>query len=456
MRNGVLLVASLLFYAWGEGIYVLFLLSAVVINYLGGLGVEHSKNVHQRRLLLWLATAANLLLLISVKYAAFLAVNVNSVLSLFGLSSLPVHSLHLPIGISFFTFMGMSYVIDINRRQIRAEKLPGKFALYMTLFPHLIAGPIVRYREIAAEITNRMVTRPDFAEGIRRFVVGLGKKVLVANTVAATADSIFSISPAQLTPGAAWLGITCYTLQIYFDFSGYSDMAIGLARMFGFHFPENFNYPYIAESVNDFWRRWHITLSSWFRDYLFFSLGVRHARRRLYLNLLVVFFLCGLWHGASWSFVVWGLFHGTFLVFERMGLTKWMTRWPETLRHIYALLVIMVGWVLFRAETLSGALGFLAAMVYPAPGGVVEYGVSAFVNNQLMIALAAGALGSTPLVTSLQRHHEQHAAASSGKGTTVLIASVRLLRLAALAAILIASVALSAAGTYNPFIYFRF
>jgi alginate O-acetyltransferase complex protein AlgI len=455
-RNAVLLGASLVFYAWGEGNYFLVLAASILINYCGALLVERLQETRNRRLIFWTTVAGNILLLGLFKYTHFLAATLNPiVLRRFG-QAVPEPFIHLPIGISFFTFMGLSYVIDVYRRQLSAQKRPVSFALYLSLFPHLIAGPIVRYGEIAAEIAARQFSRSGFAEGVRRFIIGLGKKMLIANTVAVTSDLIFRTPANELTPAAAWLGVTCYTLQIYFDFSGYSDMAIGLARMFGFHFPENFNYPYIAQSITEFWRRWHITLSNWLRDYLFFPLGVRGPRWRLYLNLLIVFFLCGLWHGASWNFIVWGLFHGLFMVCERAGLLKWMAGRARVLQHVYLLLVVMVAWVFFRAETLPKALSFLGAMTGLTQTTAVQNGLDAYLNNQVLLALALGLLGSTPLILVMRNRAEKLSAGLNDSGVVIAQATGRLLRLAALAAIFIASAALSAAGTYNPFIYFRF
>ena len=263
--------------------------------------------------------------------------------------------MHLPLGISFFTFHALSYVIDIHRRKSAGGK-PLDFALYMTLFPHSIAGPIVRYGDIAGQIAHRVVTTAGFAEGIRRFIIGLAKKMLVANTVAVAADAIFALPGGELNFSLAWLGVACYTLQIYFDFSGYSDMAIGLAKLFGIDFLENFNYPYAARSITEFWRRWHISLSSWFRDYLYIPLGGnRCCPVRNYANLVTVFFLCGLWHGASWTFAAWGLFHGAFLVLERMKAGRVIESLWSPVRHVYTLLVVSVGWVLFRADTMPQA-----------------------------------------------------------------------------------------------------
>ncbi|MEP7116433.1 MAG: MBOAT family O-acyltransferase, partial [Acidobacteriota bacterium] len=342
-------------------------------------------------------------------------------------------------------------------------------ALYLLLFPQLIAGPIIRYRDIAAQLAQRTVTRADWAYGARRFVIGLAKKMLVANIVAGPADQIFALPPAQLTAPLAWLAVSCYTLQIYFDFSGYSDMAIGLGRLFGFRFPENFRYPYAAASVQDFWRRWHISLSSWFRDYVYVPLGGnRVSPGRTHVNLVTVFFLCGLWHGASWTFVAWGLFHGAFLVIERLGAHDGSTALPGLGRrvagHVYALAVVMVGWVLFRADTLAGAGGMLQALAGLGQGLPTSYDWSWYVTPELIIAFGGGIVGATPVMPALASRLR------AGGGATGNVApddsadgpTARLGWLASAAAtlglglLLGASVMLSAARTYSPFIYFRF
>jgi len=359
----------------------------------------------------------------------------------------------LPIGISFFTFHAISYVVDVYRGDATAQKSPVHAALYLLLFPQLIAGPIIRYRDIADQLARRWVTADDFAYGIRRFVIGLAKKVLIANVVAGPADQIFGLPTSQLDPGRAWLGIVCYTLQIYFDFSGYSDMAIGLGRMFGFRFPENFRWPYIAESVQGFWRRWHMSLSTWFRDYLYVPLGGnRVSPVRTYVNLVVVFFLCGLWHGASWTFVVWGLYHGTFLVVERLGLAEALERVWRPLRHVYLLVVVMIGWVFFRAETLTGAIGFLRAMAGARATAPTIYTLGWYLTPELWIALVAGAIGSMPIVPALAAARGRTGQTPApGAATTYPAFST-----VALMALLVASIVHIAARTYNPFIYFRF
>jgi alginate O-acetyltransferase complex protein AlgI len=324
--------------------------------------------------------------------------------------------------------------------------------LYLLVFPQLIAGPIVRYRQIAGQLAERRTTLEDFSCGVRRFIVGLGKKMLIANTLAGPADRIFGMPAGELTAAHAWLAVICYTLQIYFDFSGYSDMAIGLGRMFGFHFPENFNYPYIAQSVQDFWRRWHMSLSAWFRDYVYIPLGGnRTATSRMYFNLVLVFFLCGLWHGANWTFVIWGLFHGLFLVIERIGLAERLTRIPRPVRHAYLLGVVMTGWVFFRAETLGSAVAMLGAMAGGAGQIPTAYTPSWFLTPEVTVALVAGVIGATPVMAALSRWRDTVHAGTPGRAI-----AWDALATTTLVLVLVGSIAQSAAGTYNPFIYFRF
>ena len=364
----------------------------------------------------------------------------------------------LPIGISFFTFHAISYVVDVYRHDASAQKSPVHAALYLLLFPQLIAGPIIRYHDIADQLARRNVDLEGFAYGVRRFVIGLAKKVLIANVVAGPADRIFAMPGSQLTAAHAWLGLLCYTLQIYFDFSGYSDMAIGLGRMFGFRFPENFRYPYVADSVQGFWRRWHISLSTWFRDYLYVPSGrqPRDARRGVYGNLVVVFFLCGLWHGASWSFVVWGLWHGLFLAVERLGLGRRLETLWAPLRHLYALAVVTTGWVFFRADTLAAALVYLRALAGGSPAMPTAYSPVFFLTNDVVLAVAAGLAGALPLAPVLGRCRERWAAPAPGVARIAGDWAAALVSSAAQAALLVASCLQIAAGTYSPFIYFRF
>jgi alginate O-acetyltransferase complex protein AlgI len=451
-RNLLLAVASVVFYASGGGAFTWLMLASIAVNYVAALAIDRARGTARARWLLRLTVGANLLSLATFKYAGFLTSNLNALLASLGAMPVPVPAIVLPIGISFFTFHAISYVVDVYRRDAVAQKGPVEAALYLLLFPQLIAGPIVRYRDIAAQLAARAVGLDDFATGIRRFVIGLGKKMLVANIVAGPADQLFALPAGELTAAHAWLAATCYALQIYFDFSGYSDMAIGLAHLFGFRFKENFNYPYVSQSIQEFWRRWHLSLSAWFRDYLYVPLGGnRAAPGRVYINLVTVFFLCGLWHGASWTFVVWGLYHGAFLVLERLGLAAWLARMPRPIRHLYALLVVLVGWVFFRAESLTAAAGLLRAMAGFSPALPTPYGVAWYLTPEVLLAMAAGAVGSAPVWPALAARLAQPSLAGPRLGP---LASA--LTCAALAAIFAGCAMLIAAHTYNPFIYFRF
>ena len=443
-RNALLLGASLLFYAWGEGAFTLVMLFSIAVNHRFGLWLgEPDQRYH--RALLAIALVVNLGLLGLFKYAGFIGAN----LALLGLP-ITVEPVHMPIGISFFTFHAISYLIDIHRGKAQARRSMIDFALYIALFPQLVAGPIVRYHQLEHQLGRRTVTLEGFAAGVRRFIFGLGKKMLIANAVAGTANEIFKLDPGSLTAGVAWLGALAYTAQIYFDFSGYSDMAIGLAAMFGFRFPENFDYPYIARSMTGFWRRWHITLSSWFRDYLYIPLGGnRRGRAREARNLVLVFFLCGLWHGASWTFVVWGLYHGGFLVLERGLRDRPWLRAVRPLGHVYALLAIVVGWVIFRAPDLPRALGMLRAMAGLGAARALALpalpGLPGLHDRGVVLALLLAAIFSCPVLPWLAARRPL---AFPRLGAAAEVAG--------LFALLVAACTQVAAATYNPFIYYRF
>jgi alginate O-acetyltransferase complex protein AlgI len=459
--NLVLLVASLIFYAEGERAYTLIMLFSITFNYVMGLLIDLSPTPTVRKLTFTASLAVNLGLLIAFKYSDFLVMNANHVLALMHIAPKPLPHRHLPIGISFFTFHALSYVTDVYRREVKPMRRFDSFALYITLFPQLIAGPIIRYKIICDQFASRVVTLEGFAEGVRRFVIGLGKKLIIADTVAYTADQIFSAShTAMLTPAVAWLGVICYTIQIYFDFSGYSDMAIGMGRMFGFVFPENFNYPYISQSITEFWRRWHMTLSSWFRDYLYIPLGGnRRGPARTYLNLMIVFFLCGLWHGATWSFVAWGMFHGAFLIVERVGLTQFLERTPRLVRHGYALLVVMVGWVFFNARDLSHALTYLEVMFGLRGGTGLEYNLALYLDKALVLALIAGIIGSTPIIPAVRQAWESvidRFPDSRREGAIAGDVLWRLMSVTMTMAVFFGSAIMAAHGSYSPFIYYRF
>jgi alginate O-acetyltransferase complex protein AlgI len=453
-RNAILLFASLFFYAWGEKFYVFLMIASIGVNFGFGLLLDAWRN---RRLGAWLlafAVVFNLGLLVSCKYASFLADNLNVIFHGFALGPVRLRPAHLPIGISFFTFEALAYLIDIRRGKTPAARNPINFGLFMTLFPHLIAGPVVRYSDLAAALESRGVCREQVARGIRRFILGLAKKMLLANTFAHTADALFRLSPAELSASAAWLGVICYTLQIYFDFSGYSDMAIGLGRLFGFELAENFNYPYTARSITDFWRRWHISLSSWFRDYLYIPLGGnRHGPARTYLNLMLVFVFCGLWHGASWSFLAWGLFHGFFLVLERLGWARVLVWLPRILQHALTLLVVMVGWVFFEARSLGQAGNYLSAMI-GLQGG--EYAWHDFWGRELALALVVGIIGCCPVWPALRQGGQRLLEQAPAWRRMVFAAAAEFASLSGMCALFAASALQLAAGTYNPFIYYRF
>jgi len=453
LRNLWLVLASLFFYAYGEKVGIM--LGSILLNWLLGLWVGGARG-RGRRWAITTAVAANIGLLAYFKYTNFFFENLNSLAALAGHAPFKAHPVALPIGISFLTFHGMSYVIDVYRGDAPANKHFLEAALYLSLFPQLIAGPIIRYRDIAGQIRDRRVTIDDFSAGIQRFLMGLGKKLLIANTVASTADQIFHLPLRQTTAGMAWLAVGCYTLQIYFDFSGYSDMAIGLARMFGFRFAENFQYPYISTTITEFWRRWHISLSSWFRDYVFFPLGAnRRGPGRAYFNLILVFFLCGLWHGANWTFAVWGLFHGCLLVLERLALARTVNGWWRPFRHAYALLAIMAGWVIFRSASMGEAMGLFRAMAGQSGATGLDYRAAGFLDLPLVLALCAGIALSTPLFPALQSRcqalPERFPRWGGALGQGIAWAAV-----AGLLLLFLASAAVLAAGTYNPFIYYKF
>jgi alginate O-acetyltransferase complex protein AlgI len=456
--NWLLLAASVIFYAKGGGAFTWLMLASIAFNYWMAIAVDRRQGRAAARRMLAFAVGANLIVLGIFKYANFFTDNVNSLFLALRVHPIVAPRVLLPIGISFFTFHAISYVVDVHRRDATAQKSPVHAALYLLLFPQLIAGPIIRYRDIADQLARRLVSLDDFAYGVRRFVIGLAKKVLVANVVAGPADKIFALPFEQLSAAHAWLGIICYTLQIYFDFSGYSDMAIGLGRMFGFRFPENFRWPYIARSVQDFWRRWHISLSTWFRDYLYIPLGGnRVATWRQYRNLVTVFFLCGLWHGASWNFVIWGLWHGAFLVIERVfrssdrrtrSVSHGLLGGPVW-GHVYTMAVVMVGWVFFRADTLRGAVAFLGALAGASPALPTPFTIGFYLTPELWLALIAGAIGSTPWVPVLG---DRLARTSD----PLRVRFVRAASAATIVALFVASLLQVAARSYNPFIYFRF
>jgi alginate O-acetyltransferase complex protein AlgI len=435
-KNLVLLLFSLLFYGCGGPGLLPLMLVSVAVNYLGGLLTAPGRGKGPRRAGLAAAVAANLGLLAWFKYAGFIAGN----LAALGLP-VAVPEITLPIGISFFTFQGMSYVLDVYRGDAECQRNPLWVALYVALFPQLGAGPSVRLRAGAAEIGGRSVSFGGASEGAMRFCFGFAKKLLLANILAEMADEVFS-GKAALSAGSAWLGALAYTGQIYFDFSGYSDMAIGLGRMFGFHFLENFNYPYISRSVTEFWRRWHISLSSWFRDYLYIPLGgSRCARSRQLLNLLSVWLLTGLWHGAAWNFVLWGLYFAVLLMGERFLWGRLLERAPKAFRHLLTLLFVILGWVLFRADSLSGAVDMIHAMFGGAPFADDR---ARYLLREYGWLLAVASLASLPVRPALEKRLKP--------GGFLRVWGVPVLA----AALLGLSFVRLAGSSFNPFIYYRF
>ena len=451
VRNLWLLTASLVFYAWGEIGFILMLLLSVMINFGLGAAMDRSQTSARRKCIVAIGIASNLGLLAFFKYFNFGVEDLNMMLRALGSKPVTAPTILLPLGISFFTFHALSYLIDVYRKKQAAATNPFDVALYIFFFPQLIAGPILRWHAIAPQLVSREHSLEKFTDGVRRFVKGLAKKVLIANTVAFPADQIFSLPASQLSTADAWLGTVCYTLQIYFDFSGYSDMAVGLGKMFGFHFMENFNFPYISQSVREFWRRWHISLSTWFRDYLYFPLGGNQvSKARNCLNLLVVFFLCGLWHGASLTFVVWGLYHGLFLVLERTAAGSFIEKLPRLLRHSYALLAVMIGWVVFRSDDFSIAATHLYAMsgLNQAPQAQP---LMRYANGNVLCAILSGIVCSTPLWAWVKSKIGNAAA-----NRPALFAIGQTLELSGVLILFFLSAVWVAGETYNPFIYFRF
>ena len=442
LGNAWLTLASLVFFSFGQLPYLVLLLISVSINY--GFGLWLQSDSHHRRLAAGLAAAANLLLLGTFKYVDFVISTVNGLTG----AGLELTGIVLPIGISFYTFQGMSYVIDVYRHPEWGTRDFGKLLLYISFFPQLIAGPIVIYHDVAAQIDARTIQPEDTLCGLRRFILGLGKKMLLANSVGEVADEVFALSGGELDVRLAWLGAVCYTLQIYFDFSGYSDMAIGLGRLFGFHFFENFNLPYTAGSIKEFWRRWHISLSSWFRDYLYIPLGgSRKGRGRTGLNKLIVFFATGLWHGANWTFVLWGLWHGLFSTLEGAGvIPRRLTR--SWLGHVYTMLVVILGFTLFRADNLTQAAGMFAAMFtgfHLAPANTLR--LIALLDAKTVFLLAAAVLFAFGLPQRLWAALESRGIPQQAESAMCAVGYSALFGV---------SVLTLAGATFNPFIYFQF
>lgn len=442
-RNIILIIASVFFYAFGEPKAVILMLLSIVINY--GLALLMDKYNNRKRLFLALSVIINLALLVYYKYTGFIIESIDNVFSF----NIDVPVIHLPIGISFFTFQAMSYVIDVYRGDVPAQKKIGNVLLYISFFPQLIAGPIVKYHDIEKQIDNRSITFEKYSSGVQRFLLGLFKKILIANNVGAVWNLISSSDFSNMSMATAWLGALVYSLQIYFDFSGYSDMAIGLGRMFGFEFLENFNYPYISKSIREFWRRWHISLSTWFKEYLYIPLGGnRKGNIRTYVNLLIVFFCTGLWHGASWNFVIWGLWHGFFSVVERLGFGKVLAKDKTTIfSRIYTLFVVIVGFTIFALVDFNDLRTYITIMLFNANDVLIDNNFIFIIKNNIFIILA-GVLISTPVynwVTNKLKFNNKKIDCVFNIVFVILYLMGFML-----------SVAYLVSSSYNPFLYFRF
>lgn len=441
-RNVILLLASLVFYAWGEPVYLFLMLLSILFNYFSGLDIARNlqdKRAAKRSLVFNLII--NLAVLGFFKYEGFVLDTLNGILPV----HISYHALPLPIGISFYTFQILSYIIDVYRGNVKVQTNLPNFALYVTMFPQLIAGPIVQYADVDEQLASREVSRTKFGEGSMYFIRGLAKKVLLANTSGMIFTEVSGLAKDNIAVMTAWLGAFAYMFQIYFDFSGYSDMAIGLGKMFGFEFNMNFNYPYVSKSITEFWRRWHISLSSWFRDYVYIPLGgnrvskIKHIR-----NLLIVWFLTGLWHGAAWNFVAWGLYYGVILIIEKYLLSPVLDRLPDVVRHIYSIVLVVIGWVLFFSSSFGQAADYIRVMFGAGAHGFADRESMYLLTSNLILWLIL-IFGSTPLV-----HFRYEHMLRSKKWNTTIINSV------VYAALFIVCIAYLVTETYNPFLYFRF
>ncbi|MCI9085214.1 MAG: MBOAT family protein [Clostridia bacterium] len=434
-KNTVLIISSLFFYAWGEPVWVLLLIFSALVDYINGLIIDRHYARIQSKIALGVSLAINLGLLALFKYSGFFTDTINSVLH----TAIPSPRFTLPLGISFYTFQTLSYTIDMYRGRTRVQKSFPAFLTYVSMFPQLVAGPIVRYDAVSAELTKRRVGADDFAYGIKRFTAGLCKKVILANSTGAVASMI--LDTTRLTVMSSWLGIIMYTFQIYFDFSGYSDMAIGLGRMLGFHFGENFNYPYISRSITDFWHRWHISLSSFFRDYIYIPLGGN--RYRPIINILIVWLLTGFWHGASWNFVIWGLFYGIILCFEKTRLGSSFRRLPAPLCYIYTMLIVTVGWAIFYFTDL-GQLGLFLKSAFGSDAALYDLtAVSTLYSNIWLLLICTATVTPVPAVIF------KHICKRSEKTALILEPALVVLGLGICVILIVGQ-------TYNPFLYFRF
>ncbi len=441
-KNAVLIAFSLFFYAWGEPVWVLLLILTAYSDYRHALTITKFRGTKKAKSALLLSLITDIGIFIVFKYSAFIITNINTVTGL----SLYVPKFSLPIGISFYTFQTLTYVIDVYRGKFDAQKSFFKYLLYLSMYFQLVAGPIVRYSDVAESIENRKNSIPEMSHGIYRFAVGLGKKVIVANTAGTFVAKYMTSDVSSLSTLGAWFGIIMYTIQLYYDFSGYSDMAIGLGHIFGFKFPENFNYPYISKSVSEFWRRWHMTLGSFFRDYVYIPLGGN--RNKVWRNLVITWFLTGLWHGASWNFIIWGLYNGLFIILEKI-FAKVFDKIPSLIKHIYLLVVVNIGFVFFKFETFSGAINYLKVM-FGANAGLSSAQTTIEITNNIFWLILT-LIFCMPLMKYIEKFFKKCVTASH-----VTAIAANSIRLALIGTLIIICTSHLAGNSFNPFLYFQF
>lgn len=442
LKNAVMILASLVFFAWGEIRYIFIMLILAVMDFFCGKGINKNEgNKPKQKLYLFIDIGVNLLILFFFKYADFIIANINEILN----TQIPLLNIPLPIGVSFNTFQSLSYIIDVYRGTVKCEKSFYNYLTYTTLFPQIIAGPIVRYETVDEELETKKISMDNFSKGMRRFIVGLGKKVLIANNVGTLWNIIEIAEYSEMSMLLSWISIIAFALQIYFDFSGYSDMAIGLANIFGMDFDENFNYPYISKSITEFWRRWHITLGSWFRDYIYIPLG---GNKKGFLkqirNILIVWFLTGAWHGASWNFILWGLFFGVILILEKVILLKLLKKLPTWTNYVYTAFLVLISWVIFAFEDLGKVKDYLFTMFHLNKTNIVNAEGLYYLKNYFII-IVIGLILSTPVISKLLKKLEE----KQSNIRSILITGIYI-------GILVLSTASLVSDSYNPFLYFRF
>ncbi len=470
LKNIFLLLASFIFYAWGGVTYLLVLVATTVVNYIIGLAMAEDKTAGVRKTWLVVGILANILPLLLFKYTGFFKDNLNILITHLGMSPLTIRTFALPLGISFYSFKAITYLVSVHRKETAIQRNYTDLALYISFFPSVLAGPIDRYRNFLPQLHDRAPTAEQFASGIRRFAIGLGKKVLIANSIAVVSDELFNGPVSNLSAPLAWLGVICYALQIYYDFSGYTDMAIGVGKMFGFELMENFNFPYISRSIKEFWQRWHISLSTWLRDYLFLPMAYstsRKLKKERYFSIRVdqiiymiatsiTFLICGFWHGAAWNFIAWGLIHGFLLIIEQLGLGRLLKKLYKPLRNLYALFFLLISWVFFRTVSLSAAFHYIGVLFGMGGKPANLSAVMEYFNTGFILTIVIAILGSTKIFSIVAEGFKKR---YNDPGMVMRIISVNVYEiLSVLLVILILAISslFMVAGTNNAFIYFKF